>query len=200
MEIRSYRSVFQLERRIYRVDRVRLNPGGIPVRGIVYFLALGLLALLADRAPGAGVLVAWVPWYVRDLALPALAASLLAPARVSGRPFHLAANALLRHAVSSRRRASLCRRIAREGTHTRWFPPVLLMLPDGCDGELRALRYIGPGALRVSVAHECVVCPRRSPAFPRRRPDLVVRRPRGAAATPRSEVIVLERAARVEIH
>jgi hypothetical protein len=33
MEIRSFRRVFDLERRIYRVDRLRLNPGGIPVRG-----------------------------------------------------------------------------------------------------------------------------------------------------------------------
>ena len=33
MEVRSYRRVFDLERRIYRVDRLRLNPGGVPVRG-----------------------------------------------------------------------------------------------------------------------------------------------------------------------
>ena len=40
MEIRSYRRVFDLERRIYRVDRLRLNPGGVPVRGVVYFLVI----------------------------------------------------------------------------------------------------------------------------------------------------------------
>ncbi len=34
MEIRSYRRVFDLERRIYQVDRLRLNPSGVPVRGV----------------------------------------------------------------------------------------------------------------------------------------------------------------------
>jgi hypothetical protein len=199
MEIRSYRPVFQLERRIYRVDRVRLNPGGVPVRGIVYFLAFGVLALVARRAPGVGVFVAWVPWYVRDLALPALAALLLTPARVGGRPFHLAAHALLRYAVSPRRHASRRRSSVREGARMRWFPPAVLMLPDGSDTELRALRYVGPGALRVSVAHECVPRASRSPVLPCRRPDLVVRRPRGAIAASHSEVIVLDRAARVEV-
>ncbi len=40
IEIRSYRRVFDLERRIYSVDQLRLNPGGVPVRGVLYFLAL----------------------------------------------------------------------------------------------------------------------------------------------------------------
>ena len=52
MEIRSYRAVFDLERRIYRVDRMRLNPAGVPVRGIVYFLAL-LAAIVVVRARAA---------------------------------------------------------------------------------------------------------------------------------------------------
>ena len=51
MEIRSYRAVFDLERRIYRIDRLRLNPAGVPVRGIVYFLALlAAIAGLRERA------------------------------------------------------------------------------------------------------------------------------------------------------
>ena len=37
IEIRSYRRVFDLERRIYSIDRVRLNPGGVPVRGVDVF-------------------------------------------------------------------------------------------------------------------------------------------------------------------
>ena len=55
MEIRSYRRVFDLERRIYRIDRMRLNPGGVPVRGIVYFLVLLCGALMAARLPLIGV-------------------------------------------------------------------------------------------------------------------------------------------------
>ena len=71
MEIRSYRAVFDLERRIYRVDRLRLNPGGIPVRGVVYFLAILLATLIAGQPAAGGSGDRALPWYLRDLALPA---------------------------------------------------------------------------------------------------------------------------------
>ena len=64
IEIRSYRAVFDLERRIYRVDQLRLNPGGIPVRGVVYFLAILAATLLASSLPlrrGGGRDAALVP-------------------------------------------------------------------------------------------------------------------------------------------
>ena len=51
MLIRSYRRVFDIERRIYRVDRIRLNPGGVPVRGVIYFLAMLLAVLVLERLP-----------------------------------------------------------------------------------------------------------------------------------------------------
>jgi hypothetical protein len=54
IEIRSYRRVFDLERRIYSVDRLRLNPGGVPVRGVVYFLAIVLGGLIAGGMPFIG--------------------------------------------------------------------------------------------------------------------------------------------------
>ena len=60
-EIRSYRSVFDLERRIYRIDRVRLNPGGIPVRGVLYFLAILLAVAGASRVPLLGEAVRALP-------------------------------------------------------------------------------------------------------------------------------------------
>ena len=62
IEIRSYRSVFELERRIYRVDRVRLNPSGVPVRGALYFVALLLMALLAAALPLVGMPLRLLPW------------------------------------------------------------------------------------------------------------------------------------------
>ena len=38
--IRSYRRVFEVDRRIYRVDRWALPvPGGVPLRGVGYFAA-----------------------------------------------------------------------------------------------------------------------------------------------------------------
>ena len=47
IEIRSFRRVFDLERRVYSVDRFRLNPAGVPVRGILYLLVALLTAIRA---------------------------------------------------------------------------------------------------------------------------------------------------------
>src|SRR5580704_4333703 len=102
MEIRSYRAVFDLERRIYRVDRLRLNPGGIPLRGVVYCFALLAGLALLGTLPLLGSAVRALPWYLRDLVLPAGGAALLTVIRIEGRPFHLAAAALLRHALGPR--------------------------------------------------------------------------------------------------
>src|SRR5271157_28312 len=107
IEIRSYRAVFDLERRIYRVDQLRLNPGGIPVRGVVYFLAILLAMLIAGGLPLVGAAIGALPWYLRDLALPLASATVLSVIRIEGRPFHLAAYALLRYRARSRRLAGV---------------------------------------------------------------------------------------------
>jgi hypothetical protein len=157
IEIRSYRGVFDLERRIYRVDRLRLNPGGVPVRGVVYFLALLATMLIAGSLPVLALAVRALPWYLRDAALPGASAAVLTVIRVEGRPFHLAAQALLRYRSESRTETGACtwgsgsRSIAPGG---RWRMDEILMLPDGSDGRLRRLRYTGPGAVLVTVAHE----------------------------------------------
>ncbi|MCW2969821.1 MAG: hypothetical protein JWO23_948, partial [Solirubrobacterales bacterium] len=96
MEIRSYRRVFELERRLYRVDRLRLNPGGVPIRGVVYFLALLAACLIVGVVPLLGAAARALPWYLRDLALPGATAVVLCVIRVEGRPFHLAAHAVVR--------------------------------------------------------------------------------------------------------
>ncbi len=159
VEIRSYRSVFDLERRIYRVDRLRLNPGGVPVRGVVYFLAILATVLIAGSLPVLELAVRALPWYLRAVALPGASAAVLTVIRVEGRPFHLAAQALLRYRSELRTGTSALtwgsapRSIAPGG---RWRMEEILMLPDGSDGSLRRLRYTGPGAVLVSVAHEHV--------------------------------------------
>lgn len=150
-EIRSYRSVFDLERRVYSVDRLRLNPGGVPVRGIAYFLAILAAVVLGGELPLVGLLVRALPWYLRDLALPGIAATILGSVRLEGRTFHHAAQALVRHRAGPRRFS---------GVHlpctvgSVWHPPDLLLLPDGSDATLRRLRYTGPGAILVTVEHE----------------------------------------------
>ncbi len=152
MEIRSYRRVFDLERRLYRVDRLRLNPGGVPVRGIVYFLALLSAAVIAGSLPLIGAVPRGLPWYLRDLALPAASATLLSVIRVEGRPFHLAARALIRYRIGARRLAGL--RACPPPIGGRWWPNEIVVLPDGSDRRMRRLRYTGPGAVLIAVEHE----------------------------------------------
>ena len=161
MEIRSYRAVFDLERRIYRVDRLRLNPGGVPLRGIAYFLALLAASALASRLPGLSALTRLVPWYLAYVAAPAAGAAVLTAIRLDGRPFHIAAQALARHRLTASR--SACWRACERGLvetssrePARWWPPELVLLPDGSDARLRHLRYAGPGAVLVRVTHERV--------------------------------------------
>jgi hypothetical protein len=189
MEIRSYRRVFDLERRIYRVDRLRLNPGGVPVRGVVYFLLILSSALLVSRMPIASLTVSWVPWYLRDLALPAGWATVLSVIRVEGRPFHLAALAVLRYRLGARRTTRLCRCCA---PGRRWYPQEILMLPDGSDARMRRLRYTGPGAVLIAVEHERA-CPRPEATRRawRRSPSVLVRELAGRRPLDRGQVVAL---------
>jgi hypothetical protein len=200
-EIRSYRRVFDLERRIYRVDRLRLNPGGIPVRGLVYFLAIATTTAIVSRLPVVALLANVFPWYLRDLALPGVSAALLTVIRVEGRPFHLAAHALARYKSGPRHLAGAhpCSAGTCSRPGARWRPEEILILPDGSDCRMRRARYNGPGAVLVGVAHERV--PPRFGVLSSvcRRADLTVRQLSGVRAPASGEVIVLERGARLDV-
>jgi len=151
IEVRSYRRVFDLERRLYSVERLRLNPGGVPVRGLVYLLvALAAVALL-DRLPVLGAGASAVPWYVRFVALPLALACGLSLLRLDGRPLDLTARSLVRHLLSPRRLARLERL---PGGGRVWLVPPIVLLPDGSEGRLRRMRYTGPGAVLVACEHE----------------------------------------------
>ena len=189
MEIRSYRRVFDLERRIYRVDRLRLNPGGVPVRGIVYFLAILAAVLIAARLPLLGDGARLLPWYLGDLLLPAASSAILTMIRVEGRPFHLAARALVRYRTGPRRLAD-ARRCA--GPGERWRPEEIVLLPDGSDSRMRRMRYTGPGAVLVSVEHEPLSTGRRSLV-------LTLREPPVREALKRAQVIALAPGARLRV-
>jgi hypothetical protein len=201
MEIRSYRRVFDLERRIYRIDRLRLNPGGVPVRGVVYFLALLASALLAGRLPLLAALAGALPWYVRGLALPVAGAAVLTVIRIEGRPFHLAAGALVRYHSQPRRLAGLCGGRAQSCSlpGALWRPDPLLLLPDGSDSRMRRLRYTGPGAVLVAVAHRREMGSTGVRQALVRRRQLTLRQSPGAPTPERGQVIVLERAARLRV-
>jgi hypothetical protein len=198
MEISSYRRVFDLERRLYRIDRLRLNPGGVPVRGVVYFLAMLAIGLVTQELPWLGAVTRLIPWYLRDLALPAAGATVFGVIRIEGRPFHLAAQALMRYRLGPRRLAGL-RRCGTLGE--RWWPQDILLLPDGSDGRMRRLRYTGPGAVLVTVEHERAghtrgrLARRLGPLGSR--PDVTLQQLPDARALIRGQVIALGPGARL---
>lgn len=201
MEIRSYRTVFDLERRVYRIDRLRLNPAGVPLRGIVYFLAILAVALIAGSLPLLGEATKLAPWYLRDLMLPGAGATVLTMVRLEGRPFHLAARSLLRYAVRARHLAGIrpCRANDCSKVGQRWYPPQIVCLPDGSDARLRRMRYTGPGTVLVTAAHlraewsvgaiGCLV----------RHPHMTLNELPGRRAPTRGQVIVLRRGARLRV-
>jgi hypothetical protein len=200
-EIRSYRRVFDLERRVYSVEGLRLNPAGVPVRGILYFLVIILAGLISARVPLLDAVSAALPWYLRDIALPAASATVLSVIRVEGRTFHLAAHALLRYSCGSRHR-TCGHRLGSSGR--RWQPGEIVLLPDGSDSRMRALRYTGPGAVLVALEHERLgrAIERDSTGLARRGPraTLKLRQSRGAAVLQPGEVIALAPGARLRVH
>jgi hypothetical protein len=152
--------VFDFERRIYRIDTVRLNPSGIPLRGVLYCAALVAIAGLATRLPLLGLLLAPIPWYLRYLGLPICAGALLGAVRIDGRPFHLAAASLMRGAVGPKAFSRLepCRRAG-----ARWRPGPIVLIPNGSDARFRHLRYAGPGLVLVGRAHRRLEWPALRP-------------------------------------
>ena len=194
MEIRSYRRVFDLERRIYSVDTLRLNPAGVPVRGLVYLAGIVLTMLVLAHLPLTRWIVARVPWYLAELAVPAIAASVLAMLHLDGRAIHLTGRALLRLWAGPRRLSRL-QRCA--GVGRAWHPQEILLLPDGSDSRMRRLRYTGPGAALVVCEHE-LSRPRRFGAGIRAaRRSLSVRPAVRARHLEEGKVIVLARGARL---
>jgi len=186
-QIRSYRRVFDLERRVYSVDRLRLNPSGVPVRGIVYFLALVAGLLAGARIPLLGAVLGLPPWYLRDLLLPALAAAVMTLIRVEGRTFHHASYSLLRFACAPRRVVGGSRPCGPR----RWYPDDVLAVPDGSEGRFRELRYTGPGAVLLTRVHVLSDRRRRMRLPGDRRAALTVRPGAPADGGHRPEVIVL---------
>ncbi|MGD0198250.1 MAG: hypothetical protein ABSC56_10150 [Solirubrobacteraceae bacterium] len=184
LEVRSYRAVFALERRIYQIDTLRLNPAGIPLRGLAYAASLVLAALLAHVLPGVSLLASAIPWYLADIAAPLALGALLAMLRIEGRPFHLAALSLVRHRGAPSRFVGLRRLVYQ--IHL-WHPPAVAFIHDGSEARPRSARYYGPGVVLVGFAHERVEWSRG--LTPWRRADVTLHPVRG---TPPVAPVALE--------
>ncbi len=195
LEVRSYRTVFDLERRIYRIDRVRLNPAGIPVRGVVYFLLLLTVIAGLERLPGLGSVIGAVPWYVRNVGAPAGCAALLVLVRVEGRSSHLAAQALLAHLLTPRHLRGLA---AAARDTACWRPPELVALADGSDPRMRRVRFTGPGAVLVAPAHVRTEWRRGPLGRAMHRPQLIVSESPQLRAPRHAQVLELAVGVRLE--
>ena len=177
------------------MDRLRLNPSGVPVRGVVWFLALLVAFAIASALPLLGTPLRALPWYLRELALPGAASALLTVVRIEGRPSHLAAQALLAHLLAPRHvHGSGIAAIA----HRIWRPGELLLLPDGSEAVMRRLRYTGPGAALVCVPHRRVEWRDGPLCRLLRRPQLALR-PLPGPPLSRAQVIELAEGVRLRV-
>src|SRR5207248_2783090 len=103
LEIRSFRAVFRLERRIYKFDRWRIPiPYGVPVWGIAYSAAALALIVVAGRLPAVGPLVGLAPAPLRLVLAPLAAGALLNGVEPDGRRAHVFVAAWLRHRLGAR--------------------------------------------------------------------------------------------------
>src|SRR5215212_7290894 len=105
--IRSYRRVFEVDRRIYRVDRWALPvPGGVPLRAVGYFAAALLAMIAAGALPGTSELAGALSAPIRFVVLPLAVAVLGTQAAPDGRAAHRFAWDWLRLRVRAQRRSA----------------------------------------------------------------------------------------------
>jgi hypothetical protein len=145
LTIRSFGVVFDLERRIHRIDRWRIPvPYGVPLRGIAYWAAALLATVVLGRVPVAGELTGILPPPVRFALLPVGVAYVLARVRVDGRPAHAALASWVRSELSPSRLAGL-RAVPRPGAVIRLAD--VAIVPDERCARYRHAVIEGPATV-----------------------------------------------------
>lgn len=108
LQIRSFRVVFDLERRIHRIDRFKVPlPYGLPLRSLGYGLAALVAVLVVSGLPVFGEAIGALPAPLRFVLLPTAAAIALTRIRIDGRAAHAAGLAWLRFALAPRELVAL---------------------------------------------------------------------------------------------
>src|SRR3954451_1680840 len=148
--IRSYRRVFEVDRRIYRVDRWALPvPGGVPLRGLGYFIATLLFVVVGGRLPVLAPLLGLVSPPLRYVVLPLAVAVLGSQAAPDGRAAHRFACDWLRLRLRARRRSAGAGG-ARGGDPITWDGELALRF-DGDDARLHRGCVRGPARVTFNV-------------------------------------------------
>jgi hypothetical protein len=150
MIVRSYRRVFEVDRRIYRVDRWALPvPGGIPLRAVGYF-ALSVVAMVVLGAlPLVGELVGMLSPPLRYVVVPIAIAVFGTQAAPDGRSAHRFAADWLRFRLRARRR-SAGRVLTLEDEAVRWDGELPVRW-DADGAELHRGRVRGPARVTFNV-------------------------------------------------
>jgi hypothetical protein len=142
LTIRSYRTCFRVERRIYKLDRWRLPlPWGVPLRSLGYAAAALAAVLVMLRVPLLGSALGALHPALRLLGLPLLAAYVLTVVEPDGRAAHHALVAWARWQVSPKLNAA-GRAVAAWGAIARLG--VIAIAPDERRCEYRPARISGP--------------------------------------------------------
>lgn len=144
--IRSYRRIFNVERRIYKVDKWTIPvPGGIELRAVVYFIGSLLLILFLTILPLIGDALALLGWQYKFVIFPLAVAVFGTRVTPDGRPAHrymfsLIGYVLRRHRVAGAHAAPL------EDEPIPYEPDVWIV-PDSRAPELRRARVKGPAVV-----------------------------------------------------
>jgi hypothetical protein len=103
VQLRSYRAVFELEYRIYRVQRWALPfARGVALSTICWTMGAAVAILVLRRVPGIGAALGVLPDALRYIGIPAAIGIVMSRYRPDGRPLHRFIGAVLRHRGSAR--------------------------------------------------------------------------------------------------
>ncbi len=150
MLIRSYRRVFAVDRRIYRVDRWALPvPGGVPLRGLAYFVATLFAVIVWGRLPDVGAMLGALSPPLRYVVVPLAVAVLGTQAAPDGRAAHRFAWDWLCLRVRAGRRCA-DRVVPLEGEPVLWHGELPVRF-DGEGAELHRGRVRGPARVTFTV-------------------------------------------------
>ena len=148
LPIASYRVVFDLERRIHRIDRFRVPlPYGLPLRSLAYALVALACILAIEHVPVVGRAPGLLPTPARLVLAPVAISYALTRLRLDGRSAHAAASCWLRYIAAPRHLVAFqprrVRGVERLGD--------LAMAPNASGGAWRRGTVSGPAEVFVGV-------------------------------------------------
>lgn len=192
LTVRSYRRVFDVDRRIHRIDRWVLPvPGGLPLRTLGYFVGTLLVVLILEGLPFVGDLIGALSPPMRYVLLPGAVAAVGSQVAPDGRSAHRYALSWVAFTLRARRR-SAGRAVPLEGEAVP-SGGVLALCADETATELRRGRVRGPARVELP---ESMALRRVRGGWEARPSDDGHRRDRGSTVT---DAVDLERDELLEV-